>query len=238
MVLKRSLTCKDIDDESLHHIASTLQYVECLSLGGCYQVGDAGVVALARGCPNLYSLNLSGCVRITGILQILFLLFIALLLNWFDFAEDVSVQNLLVSSTNLQTLILRKCVEITDAAFDCMADKSNPNTQIGSHLLQLDLSECRNISDRTLSRLGSSCKQMQILNLSGKSITDEGVTALVDGCSNLAELELVACESVSNVGIQAMFRLSQLRVFSLSTNRTITDAALAIPESDSMSGIL
>lgn len=140
---------------------------------------------------------------------------------------DISVHNLVVTSS-LQTLILRKCAEISDEAFQGISEKA------GNRLLHVDLSECRNISDRTLRKLGQFCAQLQILTISGKGITDEGLRSVVDGCVDLMELEIVACDALTSAGIQQCSRLTQLRKFVLSTMRAITDAAF---ESDSMSGI-
>lgn len=42
--------------------------LQSLNLGWCENVGDIGVMSLAYGCPDLRSLDLCGCVHITGIL--------------------------------------------------------------------------------------------------------------------------------------------------------------------------
>lgn len=40
--------------------------LQSLNLGWCENVGDDGVTSLAAGCPDLRTLDLCGCVRITG----------------------------------------------------------------------------------------------------------------------------------------------------------------------------
>lgn len=41
--------------------------MQSLNLGWCDNVSDVGVMSLAYGCPDLRTLDLCGCVLITGI---------------------------------------------------------------------------------------------------------------------------------------------------------------------------
>ena len=41
--------------------------LQSLNLGWCENVSDVGVMSLAYGCPDLRTLDLCGCVLITGI---------------------------------------------------------------------------------------------------------------------------------------------------------------------------
>lgn len=40
--------------------------LQSLNLGWCEDVGDVGVMSLAHGCPDLRTLDLCGCICITG----------------------------------------------------------------------------------------------------------------------------------------------------------------------------
>lgn len=40
--------------------------LQSLNLGWCENVGDVGVMSLADGCPDLRTVDLCGCVCITG----------------------------------------------------------------------------------------------------------------------------------------------------------------------------
>ena len=42
--------------------------LQSLNLGWCDNVSDAGVMSLAVGCPDLRTVDLCGCVLITGML--------------------------------------------------------------------------------------------------------------------------------------------------------------------------
>lgn len=50
--------------QAIGHYCNQLQ---SLNLGWCEQVSDVGVMSLAYGCPDLRTLDLCGCVLITGI---------------------------------------------------------------------------------------------------------------------------------------------------------------------------
>lgn len=53
-------------------IALNCHQLQYLNLGWCDKVSDKGVKSLAKGCPDLRSLDLCGCVQITGKLVLKF----------------------------------------------------------------------------------------------------------------------------------------------------------------------
>ncbi|KAH8509007.1 hypothetical protein H0E87_010951 [Populus deltoides] len=60
---------KGATDRALKGIGRNCSQLQSLNLGWCENVGDAGVMSLAYGCPDLRTLDLCGCVCITGILK-------------------------------------------------------------------------------------------------------------------------------------------------------------------------
>lgn len=48
-------------------IGDNCNELQSLNLGWCEKVGDAGIMRLAYGCPDLRAVDLCGCVLITGI---------------------------------------------------------------------------------------------------------------------------------------------------------------------------
>lgn len=87
--------------QAIGHCCNQLQ---SLNLGWCENVSDVGVMSLAAGCPDLRTLDLCGCVRITGILievssnrvfnvisyGIIFSLGLCLLLAWWFSTQKLS----------------------------------------------------------------------------------------------------------------------------------------------------
>lgn len=54
----------------LQAIGRNCNQLQSLNLGWCENVGDVGVMSLAYGCPDLRTLDLCGCVCITGIVYL------------------------------------------------------------------------------------------------------------------------------------------------------------------------
>lgn len=124
--------------------------------------------------------------------------------------------------------MLKKCLDITDDAFRALSART------GGGLRHVDLLECKNITDVTVTRFGQVCAEMEILRLSGKGITDVGLAVLASGCSRLAELELTQCEAMTNTAVHGFARLTNLRALTISSSRSITDQAFG--DSDVMTG--
>ncbi|KAK9096256.1 hypothetical protein Sjap_021753 [Stephania japonica] len=57
---------KAASDRALKAIAHNCNRLQYLNLGWCEFVGDAGVISLARWCPDIRELDLCGCSLITG----------------------------------------------------------------------------------------------------------------------------------------------------------------------------
>ena len=51
----------DVTDNGLRHLATQLPLLRKLSVRGCQLVGDTGVMAVARGCRDLVTLNIMEC---------------------------------------------------------------------------------------------------------------------------------------------------------------------------------
>ncbi|XP_019057012.1 PREDICTED: F-box protein SKP2A-like [Tarenaya hassleriana] len=57
---------KAATDNALQAIGRNCSQMQSLNLGWCDDISDDGVMSLAYGCPDLRTLDLCGCVRITG----------------------------------------------------------------------------------------------------------------------------------------------------------------------------
>lgn len=51
-------------------IGQYCNHLQSVNLGWCENVSDVGVMSLAYGCPDLRTLDLCGCVLITGTSQL------------------------------------------------------------------------------------------------------------------------------------------------------------------------
>ena len=109
--------CYNITDASVLEVARQGSNLQSLNLAGC-NITDASVLEVASGCSNLHTLHLAGCDRITdaSVLEVA--------RRWFEspntrprrLLEHHRCQRVEVARrcSNLQTLNLRGCSNITD----------------------------------------------------------------------------------------------------------------------------
>ena len=123
-----------IDDTAVVALAASCPQLSSLNLSDCHKITDAAVAALAASCPQLSSLNLCGCHKIT----------------------DEALAALAASCPQLSSLILCGCHKITDAAVVALVTSC-------PQLSSLDLYGCLNITDAAMASLAASCDVHQVL---------------------------------------------------------------------------
>ena len=111
------------------------------------RVDDSELIYIANGLPQLQSLNICCCNKIT----------------------DEGIRALASGLPRLQSLDISNCGDITDEGIRAVAS-GLPQLQ------SLDISRCDNITDEGIRALVIGCRQLQSLNIRGcDSITDEGI---------------------------------------------------------------
>ncbi|CAH3148035.1 unnamed protein product [Pocillopora meandrina] len=99
----------------------------------------------------------------------------------------------------LQTVYLRRCVNLTDDAVAAL-------TQNCLRLEHLNLCGCNKITDTSLQLIAHNCKFLQSLNLSNTKVTDNGILCLTSGkCQHsIKEVQLSHCVNISDDSIEAL----------------------------------
>ncbi|KAK4268497.1 hypothetical protein QN277_025148 [Acacia crassicarpa] len=167
------LTDNEIDDEGLKSISSCAG-LSCLKLGICLNITDrglsyvgkcclklkeldvyrstgitdAGITAIACGCPELEMINSAYCIAITD--------------------------NSLISLSQchkLKTLEIRGCTLVTSVGLAAIANKCK-------QLTRLDIKKCYNIGDRGMLSIACCSQNLRQINFSYTSITDLGLLSL------------------------------------------------------------
>ncbi|KAJ0795796.1 putative leucine-rich repeat domain superfamily [Helianthus annuus] len=190
-----------------------------------YRLGDGSLYTLARGCPNLTNLNISGCsafsengIEFVGYWRQLE----SINLGWCYKLGDAGVMSLAYGCPNLNAIDLFQCISVTDESVIALANNC-------LHLRSLGLCHCHSITDRAMYALargrvkskdeevlgGSVKTQYENLDISYcKALTAPAVQALCDsfpalhtcpsrrslimnGCSNLTSVHC-ACDSQSH----------------------------------------
>ncbi|XP_032807066.2 uncharacterized protein LOC116940872 [Petromyzon marinus] len=183
--------------------------LESLVLSGSPGLGDAGLLTVARRCPELRRLEASGCPRITnhGILEVV------------------------TRCPNLEHLDVSDCPEIT-----CVSLTPEPSCQAcplhGRHLLlrHLDMSGCSALTDEGLLAVARHCPRLARLYVRRcAGVSDAGLRALARHCgASLRELSLCDCADATDAGLGEVAAAAgpRLRYLSLAHCARVTDAAL------------
>lgn len=242
--------CENIQDSALRSFTAKCANIEHLSLYKCKRVTDATCENLGRHCHKLVHLNLENCTAITdralryisdGCPSLQYLN-----ISWCDNIQDKGVQMVLAGCKSLTTLIMKGCEGLTEQVFansvdnmknlevinllSCFAnDETVAHISRGSPNLQyLCLSNCTQITDRSLISLSQGCKMLTDIELSGCSLlSDAGFTQLARHCKSLARMDLEDCSLITDATIHSLStNCSNLSELSLSHCELITDESI------------
>jgi len=164
----------DLCVNDFRRLADTAGAVQCLDLTGCFSLAPEALPELTRlWGKSLVSLNLECC--------------------------DNLLQNIHLTTPNTSHLALRSLnlsnSLVSDQGVRYFAARS-------PDLTHLNLQNCTNITDLSLSVVAQFCKKLKVLNVSGCSkITTFSLQILAQECkSNLEEINLNECRAVTADG--------------------------------------
>ncbi|CAB3403188.1 unnamed protein product [Caenorhabditis bovis] len=242
--------CENVHDSALKSFTAKCSNLEHLSLYRCKRVTDASCENLGRNCHKLKYLNLENCSSITeralkhisdGCPQLTYLN-----ISWCDSVQDRGVQMILTNCPNLETLILRGCDGLTENVFapvqenmknlttlnllSCFAnDDTVAHISNGAPGIEyLCLSNCTNISNRSLVALGANSHNLKVLEVSSCSLLDDaGFVALAKGCRKLERLDLEDCSLITDQTIHMLtMNCPAIQELSLSHCELLTDESV------------
>lgn len=160
----------------LHPSLRDLELCEC-------RISDSGLASLCV-CKNLRKLDLNATK------------------NSRDDITSEGVIKVFTSCCQLQTVYLRRCINVSDTAIITLTENSR-------HLEHLNLCGCINITDTSLHVLAKNCKFLQSLNISKTKVTDNGIMQLTTGkCrQSIKEVQVSHCIHITDASIEALLAL-------------------------------
>ena len=173
-----------VDNAQLISIARGLPQLQSLNLSNCWNITDEGITAVAIGLSQLQSLNITACYKIT----------------------DEGIRAVASGCPQLQSLNIGYCDNITDEGITALAN--------GLLKLQsLDIGYCDNITDEGIIALADGLPQLQSLNIDDcHNITDEGLIALARGCPQLQSLTGIDnCDGITYAGEKIAKKINSRR---------------------------
>lgn len=147
----------------------------------------------------------------------------------FQFASSLNV------SDRGLALLASKCTNITSLNIAMTIISDIGVVEVANHcanLQELTLSGCPLISDKSLEAIGKCSKQLRCLvvneALTGPAeVTDRGIIAIANGCSNLDSLAVCRCMQVSDISIEITAKkCQQLQKLYISNCNHITDRSI------------
>jgi F-box/leucine-rich repeat protein 14 len=115
-----------------------------------------------------------------------------------------TLKDVVVGVTNLESLNLSGCYNVTDVGLGHAFAQDLPN------LKTLDLSLCKQVTDSSLGRIAQHLKNLEVLELGGCSnITNTGLLLIAWGLKKLKRLNLRSCWHISDQGIGHLAGLSK-----------------------------
>lgn len=217
--------CRFVTDRVLHALSENCPKLEELCLQGCTNITDSGLTVLANGCRGMKHLDVNKCSNLGdgGISTVAETCSDSLkALKCLDCYKvgDEAVLSLAKFCTNLETLIIGGCRDISDESVRSLAYAACNHT-----LKRLRMDWCTNISDSSVKCILSQCTNLEALDigcceevkdaafhgLDGKlglrlrilkvsncsQITVAGIGLLLELCSSLEYLDVRSCPHIT-----------------------------------------
>ena len=212
-------SCSKVGDADATHLAK-LTKLTSLHLGGC-NVGDTGLLTLARGLPCLTTLGLEFCGRITetGLEQLASSCPALTALNLWSCTRVNDAALLHLSKLRaLKTLDLTSCTDVTDAGLQYLSRLPA--------LAALDLDGCLKIGDPGLVQLGRVMSLTSLNFAACRKMTDFGLAAL-STLTTLKTLNLRSCGKITDAGAAHIAKLASLTWLDMEGCAALTDDGLS-----------
>ncbi|XP_024391687.1 EIN3-binding F-box protein 1 isoform X2 [Physcomitrium patens] len=225
--------CQSVTDKGLQSFLQCCVCLDSLQLERCHAITNGGVLtALVQGKGNLRTLNLSKCHG---------------LWNEEKRANEVSLECLSLKTLNvtgcknvgvepvvkmclrcplLENLDLSQMVDLNDEAIISVIEGC------GEHLVSLNLTNCKNITDVVVAAIASHCGDLERLILDGcYQVGDSGLQMLAAACPSLKELDLSGT-SITDSGLRSLVisRGLWLQGLTLTGCINLTDESLSLIE--------
>jgi F-box/leucine-rich repeat protein 14 len=138
-----------------------------------------------------------------------------------------SLRELVNGVHNLESLNLSGCFNLTDSALEAAFCREVPS------LRKLNLSLCKDVSDNSIAKIASHCRNLEDLDLSGCTRVTNSALFCVSHLRRMRELSLRSCRHISDLGLQHLAGaacgragLHRLESLSLQDCQKVTDEGL------------
>lgn len=182
--------CRKFDGTILAEIALRCANLRTLSIGSLRDVTEDHLIPFQGRCLHLKTLDFQPFPSVSGnaiaAVAEQYTDLQTLRLHLFGI-KDISIKRIVDKCTQLKTLYLAGCRNITDSGILVVA-RNCPLLE------SIDLSHCKRVTDESCVALAESCPHLTSVSFSHCSyVTDIGVSALSTHCPDLTALHLSKC---------------------------------------------
>lgn len=222
--------CQSVTDKGLQAFMQCCVCLDSLQLERCHSITNSGLLtALALGKGNLRTLSLSNCDGLCNRAEDVPLTCLSLnTLNVTD-CKSVGMEPIVTMGLccpSLENLDLSELTDLSDEGIVSVIEGC------GEHLVSLNLTKCTNITDVAVAAIASRCGDLERLTLDGcYQVEDYGLQMLAAECTLLKEVD-VSGTSITDAGLRALVtsRGLWLRSLTLTGCVNLTDESLSLIE--------
>ncbi|KAL2146635.1 hypothetical protein VTI28DRAFT_3134 [Corynascus sepedonium] len=199
-----------VNDGSVQPLAECTR-VERLTLTGCSNLTDSGLIALVKNNSHLYSLDVSSpSTTAPGPVMR-------------DHITEASIDAITENCPRLQGLNISGCQRVSNVSLVRLAQRCR-------YLKRLKLNDCTQLEDHAVMAFAENCPNILEIDLQQcRSISNEPITALFTKGHALRELRLANCELVNDSAFLSLpinRTYEHLRILELTSIAGITDRAI------------
>lgn len=235
--------CRNFQRPTLHTLLKANNQLVHLNLTGLPAVNNATCKIISRECPDLETLDVSGCKQMDArgirfVLEGCPKLRDLRASNVRGFSSDADVATAIFSTNNLERLILSNCSDMTDDTFRIMILGPTPEFDMLTNrpltpprkLRHLDLTHCSRLSDNSIKSLAYVTPHLEGLSLSNLTqLTDSALDPILASCPNLTHLDLEELPHLTNSSFMALSRApcsTKLEHLSISGCDSVSDVGM------------
>eukprot|EP00899_Mesostigma_viride_P008396 jgi/Mesvir1/17558/Mv08803-RA.1 len=184
--LRRLVVPHRVNDRSIGLVARCCPRLEHLGVTGCKRVTDSSIVSIASACPRLRRLDATASVRLTD--ESAFALAencpgLQRLRLRYTRVSDAGIKAVARSCEELRHLDVGGCNSVTDDGVGCIAGCCQ-------RLQHLSVHACRSVTDASICQVAKNCSRLQSLDVSRTAITAVGISAIASCCHELLRLDM------------------------------------------------
>jgi len=196
--IKMASCTRCTDDDLTAMIPLLVPKFKAFDVSGCTKIGDGTAKALAKHCPGLKKLNMRGVSNLS----------------------DAAIVPLAKACQQLQWLNFDGCRFITDAAMAALSHCAG--------LTHLDVSGCKQVTDRGVIKLARSCKKLVRLEVNScAQVTNFSVKEICSQCQEIEVLGFRRCFRMNDDALTELCKLPKLQSLCIQGCHRVTDAGKA-----------